>query len=153
MSMKRIVMAALAGLLAAQSGASLGIEPGPASCSGPIKRILLIKRKPGTTHEAFRDYYETQHAQLALKLLGDLMLDYRRNYVQPADPSAAGTPRPGIDHDVVTELWFKDRAMMEAFYARVRRPEIAAQIAADEEKFMDRPALRQAGVDECQTRK
>ncbi len=151
--MRRIAVAALAGLLAMQSSASLALEPGPATCSGPIKRILLIKRKAGTTHEQFRDYYETSHSQLALRLLGDLMLDYRRNYVQPADPSGSGNPRPGIDHDVVTELWFKDRATMEAFYARVRRPEISAQIAADEEKFMDRPAMRQAGVDECTTRR
>ena len=112
----------------------------------------MIKRKAGTTHEQFRDYYETRHSQLALRLLGDLVIDYRRNYVQPADPSASGTPRPGIEHDVVTELWFGDRAQMEAFYARVRQPEIGAQIAADEEKFMDRPAMRQALVDECRTR-
>lgn len=151
--MKAIAVVALAGLLAIPSGAALALEPGPATCSGPIKRILLIKRKPGTTHEQFRDYYETSHSQLALRLLGDLMLDYRRNYVQPADPSTTGTPRPGLDHDVVTELWFKDRATMEAFYARVRRPDISAQIAADEEKFMDRPAMRQAGVDECATRR
>jgi hypothetical protein len=151
--MKRFTVAALAALLAMEPAAAPALEPGPATCSGPIKRILLIKRKPGTTHEQFRDYYETRHSQLALRLLGDLMLDYRRNYVQPPAPAAAGTPRPGIDYDVVTELWFKDRATMEAFYARVRRPEISAQIAADEAKFMDRPALRQAGVDECTTKR
>jgi hypothetical protein len=150
--MKRFAMAILAGLLAMSSGGASAVEPGPATCTGPIKRILLIKRKPGTTHEQFRDYYETQHSQLALRLLGDLVLDYRRNYVQPAEPSASGTARPGIEHDVVTELWFSDRAQMAAFYARVRQPEIGAQIAADEEKFMDRAAMRQALVDECRTR-
>lgn len=150
--MKRFAMAILAGLLVMPSGGASALEPGTATCTGPIKRILLIKRKPGTTHEQFRDYYETKHSQLALRLLGDLVIDYRRNYVQPADASAAGTPRPAIEHDVVTELWFRDRAQMEAFYARVRQPEIGAQIAADEEMFMDRPAMRQALVDECRTK-
>lgn len=150
--MRRLALAILAGLLATPMGGAFALEPGPATCTGPIKRILLIKRKPGTTHEQFRDYYEANHSQLALRLLGDLLLDYRRNYVQPADPSSAGTARPGIEHDVVTELWFSDRAQMAAFYARVRQPEIGARIAADEEKFMDRAAMRQALVDECRTR-
>ena len=150
--MRRLALAILAGLLATPTGGAFALEPGPATCTGPIKRILLIKRKPGTTHQQFRDYYETNHSQLALRLLGDLLLDYRRNYIQPADPSSAGTARPGIEHDVATELWFSDRAQMAAFYARVRQPEIGAQIAADEEKFMDRAAMRQALVDECRTR-
>ncbi len=148
--MKYFAIMALAALLSLQATASSALEPGkPATCSGPIKKILLIKRKAGTTPEQFRQHYETIHVPLALKLLGDLALDYRRNYVQPADPAAP--PRPGIDHDVVTELWFKDKAMMDAFYARVRQPEIYAQIAADEATFMDRPANRQITVDECQS--
>ena len=140
--MRRLALAILAGLLATPTGGAFALEPGPATCTGPIKRILLIKRKPGTTHQQFRDYYETNHSQLALRLLGDLLLDYRRSYVQPADPSSAGTARPVIEHDVVTELWFSDRAQMAAFYARVRQPEIGARIAADEETFMDRAAMR-----------
>lgn len=149
--MKYLAATALALLLVTASGPARALKPGPAACTGPIKKILLIKRKPGTTHEQFRDYYENHHAQLALKLLGPLMLDYRRNYVRPARASATATARPGLDHDVVTELWFKDEATMDAFYARVRQPEIHAQIAADEEKFMDRPANRQVTVDECRT--
>ena len=151
--MRRFAVAALAGLLATQSSASLALEPGsPATCSGPIKKILLIKRKPGTTHEQFRDYYENHHAPLALRLLGPFMLDYRRNFIQPPDPTTTSTNRPPVEWDVVTELWFKNREDMAAMYARARSPEIRAQIDADEKKFMDQPANRQFSVDECQTK-
>ena len=119
--MKAWALAALAALLGLQPGAAL--EPGnSATCTGPIKKILLIRRKPDTSPAQFRDYYENHHVPLALKLLGPFMLDYRRNYAQPADPTATGAARGTMDDDVVTEIWFRDRAAMEAMYALVRRP-------------------------------
>ncbi len=112
------------------------------------KVVLLMKRKPGLSLEAFRDYYERNHAPLAKRLLGAFMLDYRRNY-RSGGISTENTDAPdGEDFDVITEIWYKDKASMEAMWAHARKPEIAAQIDADGAKFMD-PAMRFYVVEEC----
>lgn len=45
-----------------------------------FKVIWFLKRKPGITHERFRDHYENSHSGLAKKHFGQLMTAYRRNY-------------------------------------------------------------------------
>jgi uncharacterized protein (TIGR02118 family) len=93
-----------------------------------IKAMAMIKRKPGTTHEEFREYYEHNHAPLGQKHFG--FARYVRNYPvrQP------GLPDPL--YDVITEFWFTDRAAYDAAMAFNASP--AAQIfREDEARFMD----------------
>ena len=52
------------------------------------------------------------------------------------------------DFDVVTELWFADRAADEAMLAAHARPEVGGAIAADEENFLDRSKTRFFVVEE-----
>ncbi len=47
---------------------------------------------------------------------------------------AAGAPDP--DFDVISEFVFADREAYEAMIATHARPEVAAAIEADEEKFL-----------------
>ena len=44
--------------------------------------------------------------------------------------------------DVLTEIWLKDRATLDAMFAAAAEPRLAAEIAADEEKFADRQSVR-----------
>jgi|TARA_R100000005_G_scaffold96055_1_gene80362 uncharacterized protein (TIGR02118 family) len=110
------------------------------------KSMALLKCKPGLTREQFIDYYETQHAPLICQLLPEVC-GYRRNFIRSEgaflNPGAAAR-----DYDVITELWFADRAAYDAAMERCADPEIARRIAEDEEHFLDRSCTRMFVVDE-----
>ena len=111
-----------------------------------IKAIALLKAKAGLTRDQFIDYYETQHAPMNRRLFPQIV-EYRRNFI---DLTGAfifeGASAP--DFDVITELWYADRASYEEMLARAAQPEIAAQIVADEDAFLDRSKTRYFLVDE-----
>jgi uncharacterized protein (TIGR02118 family) len=105
------------------------------------KLIGLFKRREAMTAAEFRDYYENQHAPLALGHLGHLFASYTRNYVAH-EIDGEGTP---VDHafDVVTEIVFvDDAAMQRMFEMTTADPEVRAAISEDEAKFMDKAASR-----------
>lgn len=49
--------------------------------------------------------------------------------------------------DSVTTLSFKDEAAFNAFLAKMMEPSVHEELAADEEKFLDRPKLKLAVVE------
>lgn len=110
------------------------------------KSIAMLRRRRDLTLQAFVDYYEHRHAPLILSLLPGIV-DYRRNFAlfEGAFVSAGAAP---FDFDVVTELWFADRAAYDGAMALATREDIAARIAADEENFLDRSATRMFLVEE-----
>lgn len=110
------------------------------------KSIALLRRRADLTREAFMDYYERHHAPLIVSLLPGIV-DYRRNFAsfEGAFVSDGATP---FDFDVVTELWFADRAAYERAMAIATREDVAARIAADEANFLDRNATRMFLVEE-----
>ncbi len=111
-----------------------------------FKCIALLKCKEGLSRAAFIDYYENQHAPLIRRLLPDIV-EYRRNFI---DLAGAFLPAgdAGPDFDVITEIWFADRAAYDRFLARSADPDIARQIAEDEENLFDRSATRMVVVEE-----
>lgn len=111
-----------------------------------LKAIALLKRKNGMSHDDFVEYYENKHAVLIRKLLPNIV-DYRRNFVEheTAFVNAAVAP---IDFDVVTEIFFANRADYDAFLAKAAEAEIAQAIADDEENLFDRSATRMFVVDQ-----
>ncbi len=71
-----------------------------------IKLVALVTRKAGLSQAEFRDYWLGVHAPIASKIPG--MLGYRINVA--AEP---GEMHPAPYHGSA-EIWFSDRAMMEA---------------------------------------
>ncbi len=111
-----------------------------------IKTIALLKCKAGLSREDFIRYYETRHAPLILSIAPQVC-DYRRNFlVMEGAILAPGLAAP--DFDVVTELWYPDRAAFEAAMAAFTDPVNAQRIAADEENLFDRSRTRFFVVEE-----
>lgn len=117
-----------------------------------IKFVCMLKRKKGLSFDEFKHYYENNHAPLAFSYLTKA-LHYQRRYLQPAMPGylEAESEVPGM-YDCFTEVWFENRADMESNLAVLADPVAAAVVIADEEKFLDRAALRFFIVeDECKS--
>jgi uncharacterized protein (TIGR02118 family) len=74
-----------------------------------VKFVVVVRRKPGTTHAQFRRYFDEIHAPLARRLPS--LVRYVRNF--PADDPLRRPP----DWDVVVELYFRDRDAMESAWA------------------------------------
>lgn len=112
-----------------------------ATGKGPmIKQIGLLKRRPGMSVEAFREYYETKHRVIGEKYLKGHASKYIRRFLTPVgDPSTGTMSEP--EYDVLLEIWYPDQATFEQTSKLLRKPEAAAEIAADEEKLFDRSKM------------
>ena len=113
------------------------------------KILLFMKRKPGMTMEAFRDYYENHHVPLALGHGGGLDR-YVRRYLTPLPQAESGTCEE-LPYDVVTELWFEDEGVFKATVEYLSTSVMAPEVVADEENLFHRPTMRMALVTECET--
>ncbi len=115
-----------------------------------FKVIGLLKRKPGMSVEAFREYYETHHRVIGEKYLKHHAVKYLRRYLTPfADPLTGNQADQPCD--VVMEIWYRDREAFDAAVATFVQPDVAAEIADDEEKLFDRNNNRFFFVDECES--
>jgi uncharacterized protein (TIGR02118 family) len=114
-----------------------------------FKAVFLLKRKPGTTMEEFREYYETSHRKLGERVLPTAQR-YVRRYLTPFSPDP-GAPPQEPEFDVITEIWFEDRAAFETAIASLGEPSTAREIMEDEARFMDRSRIRLFTVEECES--
>jgi EthD domain len=106
-----------------------------------LKLTFLMKRKPGMSLAAFRDYYENNHAPLASQLCPG-MVRYTRTYIVDWQPLARSAQLPALDFDCITECWYDVEGTWEERKADLLPPEVFRQLAADEENFLDRRANR-----------
>jgi uncharacterized protein (TIGR02118 family) len=74
-----------------------------------LKFVVVVRRKPGWTHDKFRDYFIRVHGPLAVKIPG--LRRYKQNF-----PSA-DRKRKEPDWDCVVELYFDNQQAMEAGWA------------------------------------
>lgn len=111
---------------------------------GEFKLLIFLKRKPGTSLEEFRRYYEDRHVPLCMKYMAG-PTGYVRRFVEPTE----GLPEP--DFDVVTELTYPDAAMRDGTLAVMSRDQMPADVIADEEMFIDRSKSRFFAVSEFST--
>jgi hypothetical protein len=111
------------------------------------KSIALLRKRADITHDAFVAYYETKHAPLIRSLFPGLIVDYRRNYCNFAGAFHSEGAAP-FDFDVITELWFADRAAYDLMIEKSATPEIMRAIAEDEENLFDRSCTRMFLVEE-----
>ena len=113
------------------------------------KAAIFLKRKLGLSLPEFRAYYEDVHARLAGKYLSGATR-YVRRYVEPVPNRETGQDGE-LDFDVITEVWFTERAPRDAMLAFGSKMALPSEILADEEKLFDRSKTRYAAVDEFDT--
>ncbi|MDX1733801.1 MAG: EthD domain-containing protein [Halioglobus sp.] len=114
-----------------------------------IKLVSTLKRKRGLSTAAFRDYYESTHRLIGEKYLRDYAVKYQRRYLEPL-PGAGGDGED-MPFDVILELWFEDSQRLQAFLARLQEPEVAQEIALDEENLFDRSQKHSYLLTECES--
>ncbi|MFT4677247.1 MAG: hypothetical protein ACJAX5_000568 [Patiriisocius sp.] len=111
-----------------------------------IKFVLPLTRKAGMTKEAFREYYEQHHRLIGEKYLKDYVVKYVRRYVSPMTGEESST-----DFDVLLEIWYRDSDSFKACMKYLATQEIAAEIAADEEKLFDGSKKRGYLINEAES--
>lgn len=111
------------------------------------KILLFMKRKPGMSMEAFRDYYENHHVPLALKYSQGIAR-YVRRYIEPQRHAESGTNEE-LPYDVITELWFDDEATYKGTLDYLANNVMSDEIVTDEMNLFHRPTMRMATIVEC----
>jgi uncharacterized protein (TIGR02118 family) len=96
-----------------------------------IKTIGLLARKPGWTHEQFMTHWVEVHAPLAHAVPG--LRRYVQNHIRD-ERTRTDIEALQVEIDGVAELWFDDRAALEA---AARTPEMQA-LHADGAIFIGR---------------
>jgi len=102
-----------------------------------FKVILLIKKRPELSAAAFMDYYTNHHVPLVHRLLPKGAAVHRRNFVVAGD----------ADYDVISEVFYEDRATAEAAGRALAAPGVKEQIEADEDQFILRGSIRRFVVE------
>jgi len=105
-----------------------------------FKILIFLKRRPGMSTEAFRDYYERVHSKLGEKYSTGVKR-YTRRYVEPLADDLRGQAE-ALDFDVITELWFEDRAIFDRVVKYAARGILPPEVIEDEERLFDRPRSR-----------
>lgn len=111
-----------------------------------FKMVAMLKRRSDLTVEEFRLRYERDHVPLAIRVLRGRAIHYVRRYLT-LFPEGDGAQ----DYDVLTELWYADRAAFDAAMAHLAQPDIAREIAEDEDRLFDRPSMRFYLIDEVES--
>ncbi|NGY03998.1 EthD domain-containing protein [Solimonas terrae] len=109
-----------------------------------FKILIFLKRRPGMTTAAFREYYEGVHSKLGEKYSTGVKR-YLRRYVEPLGGDL-DSQAEALDFDVVTELWFDDRAVFEQVVKYAARGRLPAEVIEDEARLFDRSKSRYVTV-------
>jgi uncharacterized protein (TIGR02118 family) len=105
-----------------------------------IKLIFCLRRKPGMSSEAFRDYWANHHAPLVQKHASALGIQrYVQSYTLPSSgfskiAQARGAP-DGFDG--VAELWFSDLNEMTSKGATEEGRAAGRALLEDEARFIE----------------
>lgn len=113
------------------------------------KILLFMKRRPDISVEAFRSYYENNHAPLC-ETYSTGVDRYIRRYVEPQDHPETG-PASEMDFDVITELWFEDEPTFRATLEYITTSIMPDDVVDDETQLFDRSSFRIATVVEMES--
>src|ERR1700679_3242041 len=113
-----------------------------------FKMIVLLKKKPGMSDAAFRDYYEGHHAQL-VRRSAPKMRKFVRNYLTPIGNEVYVADEAGAV-SCVTEAWFQSKEDFDQTVADILNSDTAEALVRDEENLFDRPFIRWFAAEEIE---
>ncbi len=111
-----------------------------------IKVVMPMKRRPGMTVEAFREYYESKHRLIGEKYLRGYAIKYMRRFTNATVDRDGELREP--EYDVFLEIWYPDLDTMQACAKVLSEPAAQQEIREDEEKVFDTRFMRSYIVDE-----
>ena len=111
--------------------------------------MWLLKRKPGTSFEHFRQHYESSHSVLGQQYFGHLILSYKRNYNMARAKDGGGDR--ASDYDCVTEWIMPDAEAVDEVYRIMADPEVGKLFLDDEARFLDSSETRLVRCDTYDT--
>lgn len=114
-----------------------------------LKVVMPIRRRPGMSRAEFVDYYESNHRLIGEKYLRGYAKKYVRRYLYNFPEEDADRQDP--EYDVLLEAWYPDEETFRAFLASIEAPDIAGEIAADEEILFDRGSMRMYRIEEYES--
>jgi uncharacterized protein (TIGR02118 family) len=114
-----------------------------------FKILLFLKRRPGMTFEAFKDYYENRHVPLCSKYTAGIDR-YLRRYLTP-HPNPDTGAKDELPYDVITEMWFEDEAKYRGTVEYLSTSIMPDDVVADEKNLFDRSKIRMATIVECES--
>lgn len=114
--------------------------------------VLFVTREPSLTFEEFQDYYEHKHLPMVYSLISEVWpTTFTRRYLArisrkgfggPANPNRPPLTLRGdlkeLDCDCIAEMTFPDEKGFQNFYKRIYEKDIAAILAEDERKFLEK---------------
>lgn len=118
-----------------------------------IKMLLLLSAKPGMARDDFIARYESDHVGISLERV-PFYHEYRRNFLQPESMVAVSHVGPAAQRpqfDVVTQLWFRDQAALDAMQQEMAETDAGEAIADDERQQFDRTRMLMLLADEYVT--
>ena len=100
-----------------------------------FKIIAFLKRREGISLAEMKAHYEERHLPLALSTFPQI-IRHSRNYVDHGS-ARFGPDAEHVGYDVISEIWFEDRAGFEAMAAVLADQEASAALHEDEQRFLD----------------
>ncbi|KAF2731795.1 hypothetical protein EJ04DRAFT_514357 [Polyplosphaeria fusca] len=117
--------------------------------------LLFVTRKPTISSDQFREHFESTHIPLLQSITGPLFPVHKRHYIARAERKGFGTTAnpdnpplvlrgvpQDFDHDVVAELTWESEKLFHDFYKTIYESKAAAQLATDEESFLERGKMK-----------
>jgi hypothetical protein len=103
-----------------------------------FKQICFFRKRPDMSLDAFLDYYENQHSQLAKRMGAKPAIAnavrYVRRYLTPEKNPVTGEVHD-CGYDCLMEIWWNSRADFEASQAIISDPARLPIIIEDEKKL------------------
>ena len=102
-----------------------------------IKVVYFMKRKPGISHEEFREHFDF-HVKLSVSRFGHLLLQHHRNYPARVTQGRAAAGQPANwDYDCISEWFLADQAALDQIIAILADPVTGKEFYDDAAKFLD----------------
>ena len=103
---------------------------------GMFKVMMMVRKQPGVSREAFIDYFENFHIREGLPPVKHVLKRYVRHYVTPHAAAIYGADEEA-PCDLISELEFESEADIWELRRLMADPKMTAMLSAQDEKYVN----------------